>query len=80
MKKFWKNKKFRYGSLSVAFTAAVVVLIILVNAVFTLLASHYHWYIDTTEEQLYTLSDTSKALLDEIFKEGADGKRCSTAS
>ena len=50
------------------------VLIILVNAVFTLLASHYHWYIDTTEEQLYTLSDTSKALLDEIFKEGADGK------
>ena len=51
MKKFWKNKKFRYGSLSVAFTAAVVVLIILVNAVFTLLASHYHWYTDTTEAQ-----------------------------
>lgn len=74
MKQFWKNKKFRYGSLSVAFTAAVIVLIILINTVFTLLASHYHWYVDTTAEQLYTLSDTSKVLLDEIFKKGTDGK------
>ncbi len=66
-----KNKKFKYGSLSVVFTAVVLALIVVINATFTLLASGFHWYIDMTEEQLYTVSDTSKELIDEMQFDGS---------
>ena len=65
---FFKSKIFRYGAASVVLTALIVALIIVLNVVFTLLASHYNWYKDMTEEQLYTVSDASASLLDEIFK------------
>ncbi|MBQ9467897.1 MAG: Gldg family protein [Clostridia bacterium] len=67
IKELFRNKKFRYGGASVVFTALVITLIIVINAAVTGLASGYHWYVDTTEKQLYTLSDTSVMLLDEVF-------------
>ena len=74
IKDFFKNKKFRYGSMSVVITAVILVLIVVLNAVFSLLASHFHWYVDTTEEKLYTVSETSKTLLDEIFLPNESGR------
>lgn len=62
-----KNKKFRYGTASVVLTALLIALIVVINAAFTGIASARHWYVDTTEEQMYSLSDTSIMLLDEIF-------------
>ena len=70
MKNLFKNKKWKYGSASVIFTAAVIALIVIINAVFTLLASNYHWYIDMTEERLYTVSDTSKELIGNLNFDG----------
>lgn len=67
IREIFGNKKFRYGSVSVAFTAVIIVLVIVINAAVTGLASKYHWYVDTSSEQMYTLSDTSIMLLDEIF-------------
>ena len=68
IKSIFKNKKFRYGSVSVIFTAVILVLLVVINVVFSFLASNFHWYADMTEEKLYTLSDTSKMLLDEVLK------------
>lgn len=61
------TKKFRYGSLSVAFTVIIIAAVILVNAIFTALSRKFVWYIDMTSEQIYTLSDEAKALLDENY-------------
>lgn len=63
---FFKDKKFRYGSASVVFVAVIILLVVAVNVVFTVLASQFHWYIDMTEKQMYTVSKTSEELLGEI--------------
>ncbi len=63
---FHSNKKLRYGSISVAFTAAFIAAIIMVNVLFSAFASKYLWYIDMTPETLYTLSDECVELLKDI--------------
>ena len=62
----FKNKKFKYGTLGVAFTAAVIALIVIVNIIFSALASNFSWYFDMTSENLYNLSDATKNYLDGI--------------
>ena len=51
------SKKFRYGSVSLAFTIIIIAAVILFNAIFTALSRKFVWYIDMTSEQVYTLSD-----------------------
>ena len=63
---FGTNKRLRYGSVSVAFTAAFIAAVIALNVVFSALASKFLWYIDMTAETLYTLSDECVDLLDDI--------------
>ncbi len=58
------SKKFRYGSVSLALTVAVVAAVILVNAIFTALSNKFLWYIDMTSEQIFTLTDDAKDILD----------------
>ncbi len=60
------TKKFRYGSVSLALTVVIVAAVILVNAIFTALSNKFLWYIDMTSEQIYTLTDDAKALLDDM--------------
>lgn len=62
--KFLHDKKFRYGSVSVALTVVVVAAVILFNAAFTALARKNLWYIDMTPEPRFTLSDAAKTYLD----------------
>ena len=61
-----KNKKFRYGSVSVALTVAIIAAVILLNAIVTALVSKYNLYLDMTREQLFTLSGEAKTLLDPL--------------
>ncbi len=68
--KILKSKKFRYGSTSVIFTAVILALIVMLNAMFSLLASNFHWYVDMTEEQLYSVSKTSEKLLNALEYDG----------
>ncbi|MBE6637209.1 MAG: hypothetical protein E7618_05340 [Ruminococcaceae bacterium] len=60
-----KHRRLKYGALAVALTAAVVALIVIVNAVFTALASKFLWFADMSREKLYTISQESIDLLDD---------------
>ncbi len=61
-----KKNRFKYGSLAVGLTVAVVAFIIILNAVFSALASHFFWYFDMTSGQIYQLSDKTTEYLDKI--------------
>ncbi len=61
------NKKFKHGSVSLALVVVIIAAVILVNAIFTALATKNLWYIDMTSESIYTLSDDAKTLLANDF-------------
>lgn len=63
------TKKFRHGSVSLSLTIAIIAVVILVNAIFTALADKYLWFIDMTAEQIYSLTDDAKELLDTMNTE-----------
>ncbi len=60
-----KRRRLKFGAFAVGLTVAVVALVIVVNAVFSALATKYMWYVDMTAEKLYGISDESKLLLDD---------------
>ena len=59
----------KHTSVSAVFTAVVILLVMLINAVFTLLASKYSLYVDLTSSELWTLSDAAKEVISD-----ADGE------
>ena len=69
MKNFFKNKKFKYGSLGVVFTAAVVALLVVVNVIVYTLVYSNSWFFDMTGEQVYNVSEQTYAMLDTISPE-----------
>ena len=70
-----KGKKLRYGSASAAFTVAFVALIIIINVIFSTLASHYMWYIDMTQKEIFSLSEPAEAALENVEGEGQARRR-----
>lgn len=66
---FTKSRKFRYGSMATAFTIGFIAIVVIFNIIFTALASKYSWYIDMTEEQVFTLSDEAKEIMSDITNE-----------
>ncbi len=67
-----KRKKFKYGSLAIGLTVAVIAFIIILNAVFSALANHFFWYFDMTPGQIYQLSDNTTKYIDQINGEEND--------
>ncbi|MBQ7968331.1 MAG: GldG family protein [Clostridia bacterium] len=67
-KKFFSNKKFKYGSAAVIFTCVCVAAVIIFNIIFSSLAGKFLWSIDMTTNQLFTLSDASRKLLKDVDK------------
>lgn len=65
-KSFAESKKIKYGTLSVAITAAVVAIVIIINSIISVLSEKYNWYIDMTDEQVFSLSDKSILVFDAI--------------
>ncbi len=63
-----RSRKFRYGSTSVALTALVVALVVMLNAGLSALVARFGLYIDMTSEELYTLTDACRDLLAENFE------------
>lgn len=57
------NKKIKYGSLSVTLTAVFVAVIVLLNAVISVINKNGDLNIDTTSDSLYTVSNASVKLL-----------------
>ena len=61
-----RNKRLRHGSLSLVFTAIVVVLVVIINVIASSLYDKYRPSGDMTNTELYTISDTTKELLSDV--------------
>ena len=66
--KFLRSRKFRHGSMAAVLTACVIAAVVIINIIFSALASRFMWYTDMTSERLYTLTDDCVNLLDDSFK------------
>ena len=65
--------------MSVAITALVIAAVIILNVIFSILASANGWFIDLTRESIYTLSDTCVELLDSTFDKISDERKATGA-
>lgn len=66
LKDVQRRRRLKYGSFAVAITAAVIALVVAVNAIFTALAQKYMWYIDMTERDLYTPNESAMTLIEQF--------------
>ena len=60
-----KKRRFKYGTFAVVLTAAVIALVVLINAIFTALCYKNGWFIDMTERDLYTPDPNAMELLEQ---------------
>ena len=58
-----KRRNFKYSSTSAIFTAVVILLVMVANAALSVLAMRHTLYIDLTDTELWTLSDTAKEVI-----------------
>ncbi|MCH5324398.1 MAG: GldG family protein [Eubacterium sp.] len=65
----FKNKKFKYGSLSVLFTVIFIVFVVLINVVITLLGERFFVAADLTDEGLYSIEQSTVDYLSGITDE-----------
>ena len=61
-----KSKKFRYGASGTLLTVAFIAVIVIFNIIFSALAQKYMWFVDMTEEKVFTLSDEAKETLSDV--------------
>lgn len=66
MNKLLKSKRFKYGSIATILTIVFVALVIVLNVVISALDAKYNLTFDLTETNLYTVSDSSKEILDSL--------------
>jgi len=61
-----KKNRFKYGSLAIGLTVAVIAFVIVINAVLSALSNHFFWYFDMTPGQIYSISVRSTEYVDKI--------------
>ncbi len=66
---FFKSRKFKYGSVSTVLTAVFIALMVIANVIFTLLSDAYSWQLDVTSYDLYSISDSSKQIVDSLTQD-----------
>ena len=59
------SRKLKYGGLSIALTALIIAAVVIVNVIFSALASKFLWYVDLTPELLFTLSDEAYSIIED---------------
>ena len=65
--KLMSSRKFRYGSSAVVFTVVFVVLVLLVNALLSVIDSKTGGlYFDLTSEKLFSVTDASRQALEDV--------------
>lgn len=69
LKSFADSKKFKYGTINIVFISVVIAIVIVLNSIVTVLSDAYHWQLDMTEEQLYTISDPLVELIDGVSRD-----------
>ncbi len=63
---FLKSRKFKYGSVATGLTVAFVAVVIILNIIFSLLADTYSWKIDLTSYDLYSITDTTREIVNSL--------------
>ncbi len=63
---FFKSRSFKYGTLATALTAALIIVVIAANMVFSILTDSYSWAIDMTSTGLYEISDATKQVVNSL--------------
>lgn len=66
MKKFQMSTKFKYGASATAFTAIVIVAIILVNLLASVVTDRFNLKADMTADQRYDISDATVEMLQNV--------------
>lgn len=58
------GRKLRYGGASVALTALIIAVVIMINVLFSALAQRFLWYTDLTPEFMFTLSEEALSIVE----------------
>lgn len=69
LKSLSDSRKIKYSTLSVAFCAIVIAIVVMLNSIVSVLGESLGWYLDMTEEQIFSLSDDAKLQLETINQE-----------
>ncbi|MBQ2809911.1 MAG: Gldg family protein [Clostridia bacterium] len=69
LKSFADSRKMKYSSLSIALSAIIIALIVILNSITAVLSEKFGWYIDMTDEQIFSLTDDTKELLATLNKD-----------
>ena len=62
-----QSRKFKYGSVAVLFTAAVIAAIVVLNVVITALTQKFSLYVDMTGEDLYSISEACDTMITDLM-------------
>ena len=73
IKKLSDSKNVKYSTVNYTFCALVLAIVILLNAIFTVLAGKFQWYLDMTDEGIFTMSDKFEVAVEDAL-EGNDAK------
>lgn len=63
MDKIFKTPRAKKNAITVGIIALVIACVIMLNAIITVLGNKFDWYLDMTDEQIYTISDALKETL-----------------
>ncbi|MBE6602624.1 MAG: hypothetical protein E7637_09025 [Ruminococcaceae bacterium] len=74
-KPFLRNRKIRYGSITVVLTVLILAVTVLVNAVVSSLANRFSWYSDMNKIGLFETTEDCYTYLDTVFSEAKEEGR-----
>ena len=71
-KKIFSTRKFKYGAAATVLTAFFIAAVILLNVIVTAIDSKYSLYFDLTDDQIFSISETTTELVDTQLKNYAE--------
>jgi len=63
MNKLFSSQRAKKNLINTGIIALVIAIVIMLNAIVTILGDKFDWYLDMTDEQMYTISDALKETL-----------------
>ncbi len=67
-KRIIRNRRARYGSMTVLLTVLLITVVVLFNSLFTTLAERYSWYISMNRTPEYPITETCYTLLGSVLE------------
>ena len=74
MNKFFASQRVKRNCIFIGIIVLVILSAVMLNAILTVLGEKYNWYVDMTEEGLYTISDQLTSILDVALTD-TEGKK-----